>query len=126
MHELSLSHAAVETVLESIASFKVVRVKSVSVIIGELSGVSIDAFRFAFPIACHGTLLEGCELEITVEKITVFCPTCNEIVELKSIRRFRCPNCDTLTGDLRSGKQFAVHSLDVELAGDSTHDHAHC
>lgn len=125
MHELSLSHAAVETVLESITNLKVARVKRVTAIIGELSGISLDAFRFAFPIAAADTLLEGCELLIQLEPVTVYCPKCNETVTLKSITSFRCPVCQTLTGDLRSGKQFSIYSIDVELDAEPINEYAH-
>lgn len=114
MHELSLSYATVETVLESIAELKVSRVKAVSVLAGELSGVAVEAFRFSFPIAAEGTLLEGCELQINTEPVTVFCPVCKVVAALPSIYHFRCPRCDEPTPDIRSGKQFTIQSIEIE------------
>ena len=126
MHELSLSYATVETVLESIAELRVNRVKSISMIAGELSGVALDAFRFSFPIAAEGTQLEGCELQIKTEPVTVFCPACNSIGALCSIYSFRCPKCGEPTGDIRSGQQFAIQSIEIEPAEELQHEHAHC
>ena len=114
MHELSLSYATVDLVLESIADCGAKRVKTVSVIAGELSGVAVEAFRFSFPIAAEGTLLEGCDLNLEVEPVTVFCPACNEIRKLESIYSFRCATCGTPTSDIRSGKQFSLRSIEIE------------
>ncbi len=126
MHELSLSYATVETVLESVAQHKIKRVKAVSLIVGELSGVSLDAFRFSFPIAAEGTVLEGCDLNIEVEPVTVYCPTCNATGKLASLTRFRCPVCDTPTADLVSGKQFSIVAIDVEMTDEPHNEYANC
>jgi hydrogenase nickel incorporation protein HypA/HybF len=124
MHELSLSYATVDLALESIANLAITRVNAVSVIAGELSGVSLEAFRFSFPIAAQGTLLEGCRLEIKVEAVTVFCPACQAIGTLSDIPSFRCPTCGAPTADVRSGKEFALQSIDIQTAEVSPDEYA--
>jgi hydrogenase nickel incorporation protein HypA/HybF len=124
MHELSLSYATVETALESIRHLEgVTRIKSIKLRHGELSGVALDAFRFSFPIAAEGTPLQDAELLFEAEPVTVYCKACDRVGRLADIRRFRCPHCDEPTGDVRSGKEFTIQSLEVEVP---EVDHANC
>ncbi len=116
MHELSLSYATVESVLESVASLNAARVISVTLVAGELSGVSIEAFRFSFPIAAAGTILEDTNLIIIGEPVRVFCSPCNQIGALASIQNFRCPVCGLPSGDIRSGEDFIIQSIEIETA----------
>lgn len=126
MHELSLSYATVDTVLESIVHLRVQRVKSITILAGELSGVSMDAFRFSFPIAAAGTVLEGAELHLETLPVSVFCPVCNNVGILPDIRRFRCPTCGLPTADLRGGKEFLVQAIEIENAEVPQDEHAYC
>ncbi len=114
MHELSLSYATVESVLESVASLNASRVISVTLVAGELSGVSIEAFQFSFPIAAAGTILEDTNLIINSEPVRVFCSPCNQISALANIQNFRCPLCGLASGDIRSGEDFIIQSIEVE------------
>ena len=122
MHELSLSYATVETALAALAPLAVKRVKQIRVVAGDFSGVAIEAFRFSFPIAAAGTLLEGAELVIEREPVTIWCAPCAAVRELPSVTRFRCPVCDEPSGDLRSGRDFLSEALEVE---EEEHEHAH-
>ncbi len=122
MHELSLSYATVESALAAISHLDVKRVKKLILLAGDFSGVAIEAFRFSFPIAAAGTLLEGAELEIEREPVTIWCGRCRALQELPSVTRFRCPVCDEPSGDVRSGRDFVIGSLEVE---EHEHEHAH-
>lgn len=125
MHELSLSYATVESVLESIANLDACRVVSLTLSAGELSGVSIEAFRFSFPIAAAGTILEDAELIINSEPVSVFCRECNQTSPLVSIQSFRCPLCGLPSGDIRSGEDFLIQSIEIETAEVKQDEHTH-
>ena len=116
MHELSLSYATVESVLESVASLNASRVISLTLVAGELSGVSIEAFRFSFPIAAAGTILEDTTLIINSEPVRIFCAACDQVSPLASIQSFRCPLCGLASGDIRSGEDFIIQSIEIETA----------
>jgi hydrogenase nickel incorporation protein HypA/HybF len=64
MHELSLAMDLVDRASEIAQKEKVQKVTQISVKIGKLSGVDLNAFRFAFPEACKKTILQDCELII--------------------------------------------------------------
>lgn len=105
MHELSLSYSLVDSVLEAIGE-DAERVDSLTLRMGELSGVDRSALEFAFPLAAAGTLLEGAAFLIERVPVTVYCASCDAIGELASIQSFRCPTCQQPSGDIRSGREM--------------------
>ncbi|MBY0502444.1 MAG: hydrogenase maturation nickel metallochaperone HypA [Bryobacteraceae bacterium] len=114
MHELSLSYAMVDTVLESLVGMNVRRIVSVTVSAGELSGVSADALRFSFPIAAAGTLVEGVELKVESAPVTVYCGACDAIAPLASLQQFCCPTCGRPSADVRGGQHLVLQSIELE------------
>lgn len=111
---MSLSCAMVDSVLESLAGMRVSRVVSITVSAGELSGVAHDALRFSFPLAAAGTILEGVELKIETEAVTVYCPACESIGPPVSLQKFRCVQCGRPTAHLRSGEHLLLQSIELE------------
>ncbi len=125
MHELSLSYATVESVVESVAELEATRVISITLLAGELSGVLIEAFRFSFPIAAAGTILEDAALVIQNERVTIYCSGCNAIERLASIQSSCCPRCGQPSGDVRSGQDFTIQSIEIETDKELQHEHTH-
>ena len=114
MHELSIARSLVETVEDAVSSPPIQRVIAVHLHVGALAGVVRSALDFCYEIATRDTLLEGSRLVVHELPVVIFCPQCQREVELPSIQRFRCPVCDTPSGDVRSGQELEVHSLEVE------------
>jgi hydrogenase nickel incorporation protein HypA/HybF len=114
MHELSLANRLVAVAEETAHEAKALRVTVVTLNVGLLSGVSVDALRFAYDIATASTLLAGSRLEIRRVPVTVYCPNCQREQELVNLQRFRCPDCDTPTGDVRSGRELGIEAIEVE------------
>ena len=104
MHELSIAYSLVELAGQSAAEAGATRVRAVHLRLGALSGVVRGALEFSYEIATEGTLLAGSRLVVNELPVRVFCPACEQEVELATIQRFRCPQCDTPSGDLRQGR----------------------
>jgi hydrogenase nickel incorporation protein HypA/HybF len=119
MHELSLSYSIVENVLEALAGCEVESISEVRLAIGELSGVTVEALEFSFPIAAAGTPVETARLVIRRVPVSVYCSACEATGQLESIQYFRCPTCGTPTGDIRAGKELDIEAIEYEQA------HAH-
>jgi hydrogenase nickel incorporation protein HypA/HybF len=64
MHELSIAISLVETICDELPRLGDVRVRSVRVRVGALSGVVPDALTFAFDVASDGSRIAGTRLEI--------------------------------------------------------------
>ena len=111
MHELSVAHAVVSTVVDALPT-PAPRVLQVRLRIGELSGIVPQALEFAYDVAAQDTPLADAALVIERCPVVIACPTCGE-QELSGTRDFRCPACGVPCGTVVSGKELEI--LDVTL-----------
>ena len=114
MHELSIATSLVGAADEAARAAGATRVTALHLRLGDLSGVVRGALDFAYEVAAEGTLLEGSALVVEAVPVVVYCPACDAERELASITRFRCPACDTPTGDVRAGREIEISHLEVE------------
>jgi len=115
MHELSIAYNLVEIASQSAVEAGAARVKAVHLRLGALSGVARDALEFCYEIATADTMLEHSKLIVKDLPVLVFCPTCQKVVELATVQKFWCPQCDTPTGDIRQGREFEIESIEIEM-----------
>ncbi len=116
MHELSLAHGIVELASEAAERAQAARVTAVHLRVGRLSGVEAGALLFSYDIAAAGTPLEGSRLVIEELPVVVWCVPCGALRELPGVQRFRCPTCDTPSGDIRQGRECDVQSIEIEAS----------
>jgi hydrogenase nickel incorporation protein HypA/HybF len=113
MHELSIMQSALSLALEQARQAGAARVHIIRLRIGALSGVVPDALEFAFEVLTPGTLAEGAKLAIDNVPARFWCATCMR--EFQSDNMFaECPDCHSLSGDLRAGREMEVASLEIE------------
>jgi hydrogenase nickel incorporation protein HypA/HybF len=115
MHELSIAYNLVEVASQSAVEAGAARVTAVHLRLGALSGVVRDALEFTYEIATADTLLAHSKLIVKELPVRVFCPACQAEVELASVQRFRCPKCDTPSGDIRQGRELEIESIEIEM-----------
>jgi hydrogenase nickel incorporation protein HypA/HybF len=111
MHELSVAHAVVTTVVDALPSGDT-RVLQVRLRIGELSGIVPQALEFAYDVAAQGTPLADAALLIERSPIVIDCPTCGDQA-ITSAQDFRCPVCQVPCGIVIGGKELEI--LDITL-----------
>lgn len=114
MHELSIAYELVNIAEEALKDADVKQVNVVHLKLGLLAGVVKDALHFGYDIAIKDTLLEGSRLEIEDVPVVVFCHECKVERILDTIQIFRCPVCNSPTGDIRQGKELELVSLECE------------
>jgi hydrogenase nickel incorporation protein HypA/HybF len=124
MHELSLSYGLVESVLEALPE-DALRVESLTLRLGELSGVDHSALEFSFPLAAAGTLVDGAQLLIEAVPVSIYCLTCQTVRTLPSVQSFRCPVCQEPSGDIRAGRELDLVRIEYTTREESNHEHAH-
>jgi hydrogenase nickel incorporation protein HypA/HybF len=115
MHELSIAYSLVELASQSAAEAGATRVLAVHVRLGALSGVVRGALEYCYEIATEGTPLAGSTLTFRELPVKVYCTVCCDEVELASVQRFRCPVCDTPSGDIRQGRELEIDSIEIDL-----------
>jgi hydrogenase nickel incorporation protein HypA/HybF len=110
MHELSITQNIVE-ICERNAGGR--RVLSVTLEIGDLSGVMPDAVEFCFSACISGTLLEGAQLEIDRVAGAGRCRECGAETAVRSYFD-PCPACGAYGVEIVRGEELRVKELEVE------------
>ena len=113
MHELSIAYSLVELAEQSAKDAGASRVLAVHLRLGAMSGVVRGALEFSYEIAAADTLLAGSRLVVKELPVLVHCPKCMKNVQLVSVQRFRCPECDTPSGDIRQGRELEIESIEI-------------
>lgn len=89
------------------------RAVRVTVGVGKLSGVEMDAFEFAFPMAAKGSRLENAELVIHDLPIRVRCRICGKESN-PDFPRCVCMHCGSEEIELLGGREFNIESMEIE------------
>ncbi len=115
MHELSIVYSVIQTVERASADAGAERVRSVKLQVGALAGVVKDALLFSWDLATEGSSLAGSRLEIESLPVAIYCLPCGATRTLDGVRRFRCPVCNTPSGDIRQGRELDIASVELEF-----------
>lgn len=111
MHELSIALSMIERI-EEVAERHGGRVESIYVRVGILSGVDVQALRFAYEMASEGTTLAGCRLEIEPVPLVVYCPQC-ATTHKPDPQHILCPRCVTQEQQILEGRELEVRALEI-------------
>ncbi len=109
MHELSVMTTLLD---DAIAAANGAPVCALWVRVGPLSGVVIDALRFAFEALAPGTPAEGGRLDIEETQLAFHCPNCNADYATP-VGSYQCPSCGSVKGELRGGNELELVSIEV-------------
>jgi hydrogenase nickel incorporation protein HypA/HybF len=113
MHELSIALSLIDRVLEESRAREDARVEAVFLRVGPLSGVDIEALRFAFELACEDARIAGCRLEISEVPISLDCPNCGAEKPAISIQRLCCADCGTPSAEVVHGRELELHAVEL-------------
>lgn len=113
MHEMSLAEGILQ-IIEDIASKQTVkRVKEVSLEIGELSGVEIQALEFCLEAVLKDSIAEHARVVIHTVPGQGYCLVCSENIPLQALFD-PCPRCGQYQIQPVAGKEMRVKDLLVE------------
>ena len=109
MHEFGI----METVLrDAAAASRGAPLRALTVRVGPLSGVVVDALRFAFESLAPGGPAEGARLVVEETKPAFRCPDCGTRYETP-VGDYRCPACGSVRGELVAGNEMELMSIEV-------------
>jgi len=109
MYELSLTRDVVDICEKSAAGMKVV---SVTLEVGELSGIKPGAIQFCFDECARGTSVEGALLRVEKTKAKCRCQECATEFPLQGFHG-SCPTCGGGRMEIISGDEMKVKYLEV-------------
>lgn len=113
MHELSIVMNIVDIAEDETAKAEASSVTSITLEIGTLSGIVMEALEFAWQSAIKGTVLENAELKINTIEGVAKCWDCGEEFNAQTLYQ-ECPQCKGYFTDIIKGKEMRVMELTVE------------
>lgn len=113
MHELSIALSIIDRVLEESRARGDARVGAVHLRIGPLSGVDVEALRFAFELAREESQLSGCRLDISEVPISLDCPNCQTEKRAVSIQQLCCCDCGTPAAEIIHGRELELRAVEL-------------
>ena len=118
MHELSIVMEVVKQVEKLAKDNNVDKVKSVTIEVGEVSGVVKSYFLDAFNWMCKKTpLMSECELNYIEIQAISYCEDCKKTYPTTKYGR-ECPYCHSPKTYLVSGRDFMIKDIKVIRQGD--------
>lgn len=112
MHELSLMEQVRQQALAAAAAEGASRIEAITLRVGELAGVEIEALRFAFPVVMEDTIAAQAELRIEAEPAICDCEVCGRCFRARD-GCCDCPDCGTISRRLLSGRGLRLVALEV-------------
>jgi len=115
MHEFSIARSIVRVVSEHLERYPGGRVLSISLQVGEYSGVNPAYLRSAFPITAEGTPLQGAELLIETVRPSFRCRDCGESGITPGTAS--CPRCRSAGLEMERGTELEISSIELDIPG---------
>ena len=109
MHELSLMTNLLDDAVAAAAGEPICALR---VRVGPLSGVVVDALRFAFEALSPDTAAQGARLDIEETAPAFHCPRCGADYSAP-VGSYQCPACGSPEGELRGGHELELVSIEV-------------
>jgi hydrogenase nickel incorporation protein HypA/HybF len=114
VHELSIAHSIVETIVGAEHPADKTDIREVRLRVGALSAVMKESLLFCYDIATQETPLSGSKLVVSEIPVVIYCSKCAAERELPGVQSFRCPVCDTPSGEIRQGRELEIESLLID------------
>lgn len=113
MHEYSIVQALIDRVTEEARSHGALKVRSLSVQVGQLSGVEPELLASAYELCRPGTLCDRAELALARVPAVWECSRCGGAIAAGAV--LRCPRC-AAPARLRQGGELLLERIEMEVA----------
>lgn len=113
MHEMALAEGILDIVLSYADKNKAQKVTSVSVLVGEMTGVVPESLDFCFTSLAKGTKAEGAQLVLKPVPLLAKCLDCGREAKIERYN-FTCSECGSVRMEIISGRELRVESLEAD------------
>ena len=113
MHELSIAQSVITIVESSLPISFSGKITSVSIQVGRLSGIEIDALAFSFSILKEKSKLKNAELNIENVQALAECKNCHRIFEIRAYGD-PCPDCLSYSNLIIKGREMKVLNVMID------------
>ena len=112
MHEMAIAEGILNIAFDYAEQNNASKITKITLKIGDMSGVELEALNMSFDVLIKGTIAEGAELIVNRIPIIGQCNKCGKEFHIEQYNFF-CPECDGVL-ILKSGRELQVESLDME------------
>ena len=112
MHEMSIAEGIINIAFDYAARTHSSKINRITLQLGEMSGVEIEALNLSLEVLTKGTIAEEAELVVNRVPIVGQCNKCGKEFHIKYYNFF-CPECEGILL-LKSGREMQVESIDME------------
>lgn len=113
MHELPVTEDILRIVTDHAQRAGATHIKTIYLVIGDLTSFIDESIQFYFDILAPGTLAAGARLNFRRIPTRFRCRECQHTFTPAG-RDWHCPQCGALGGEVIAGKEFFVESIEVE------------
>ena len=113
MHELPVTEQILNVVLDHARRAGAQRVAHVNLVVGDLTSFVDESIQFYFDFLSKDTEAEGAQLHIRRIPARVRCHGCGGEFAPEGAD-WRCPKCGNLGGEVLSGRESSIESIEVE------------
>lgn len=113
MHEVSIAEQIKEVVIQKLKENNCKKVRSINLLIGEMTSIVPDALKFAFDIVSKKTPMENALVHIKILKTKAKCRTCSWEFIIRDYT-FICPKCDSTDIEIRQGREMVIQTIEME------------
>lgn len=111
MHELSYISRLANLAIETATANNALTVESITIQVGEMTGLVPEYLQNYYPSAVKGTILEGSRLEIEYLHVVAKCSNCgNEFTPSKE-DEYLCPKCHNSASSILHGREFLIKNI---------------
>jgi len=117
MHELSVTQAMLDMAVREAQKAGASSIDSISIVLGDLTGISEECVRFYFDIIKDGTLASGAVLYFKRVPAEFRCSKCGKVFKKEGLA-FTCPECQSPGVLIDKGKELYIDNIEVSFDGD--------
>jgi hydrogenase nickel incorporation protein HypA/HybF len=113
MHELPVTEEILKIAVDHAQRAHAQHIRRVNLVVGDLTSFLSESIQFYFDFLTKDTLAEGAELAIRRVPAQVKCTQCGAVFAPDGID-WRCTACHALGGEVLSGRELLIESIEVE------------
>ena len=115
MHEMSLVQGLLRQLHDIAGQHKTSRILKVTMVIGPLSGVVVDSFKFGFDILTReDALVKDAKLEIVIPEVVYRCSNCQNVQKTAGERPYQCTVCGDTLLIAEDGNDLILQQVEME------------
>ena len=113
MHEQSIVESILNLALQNAEKAEARKIVSISLVVGDYTGVVEDAVDFYFGFLSKNTIAAGAKINYTHVPGQLRCRDCDILFPLQK-HDYHCPECEGKRVEIVGGRELYIETMEVE------------